>query len=75
LEKPKATYPFREADILAYAGTMSTEKKNEKWKTILGEEIQNGARILFLTCSTDLDISIFFPKLTNEIPLAEPCTP
>jgi hypothetical protein len=34
LEKPKVTYPFREADILAYAGAMSTEKKNEKWKTL-----------------------------------------
>jgi hypothetical protein len=27
------TYPFREADILAYGRAMSTEKKNEKWKT------------------------------------------
>jgi hypothetical protein len=33
LEKPKEFYHFREADILAYGGAKSTEKKNEKWKT------------------------------------------
>lgn len=30
---PTVFYPFREEGILAYARAMSTEKKNEKWKT------------------------------------------
>ena len=44
LEKPKVTYPFREAAILAYGPAMSTEKKNEKWKTFLGEGSESGVQ-------------------------------
>jgi hypothetical protein len=38
---PKDVYLFREADILAYAPAMSTEKKNEKWKTFPREKNEN----------------------------------
>jgi hypothetical protein len=38
LEKPKVTYPFREAAILAYGWAKSTEKKNEKWKSFIHAE-------------------------------------
>jgi hypothetical protein len=33
LEKPQAVRPLREAHILAQHPAMTTEKKNEKWKT------------------------------------------
>jgi hypothetical protein len=41
LEKPKEVYLIREADILAHGSAMSTEKKNEKWKTFSRVKVQN----------------------------------
>src|SRR5579864_3575854 len=43
---------FREADILAYGPAMSTEKKNEKWKTDLREGNESGVQSFSLPMRT-----------------------